>query len=242
VRCAEVRSLLGGYVLQALEPADTDAVRAHLAGCADCAREWSQLGPLPELLDAVHDPDAAPEEPPASLEEAVLDRFARERPPARARGRERRRGARLLRPFARPLPAALAAAIAGAAIALAVNAGLDVGGSAPAKVYGAHLHGAAGPAGPKPYAYARLSSFDAGTRVKLRVSGLRPAPGVVYELWCVYPNGSKVSGGTFRVGSDGRAELSMTTAARVGDYNRLSVERRASGHRGEPVMAGDISY
>jgi hypothetical protein len=34
----------------------------------------------------------------------------------------------------------------------------------------------------------------------------------------------------------------MTTAARVGDYHRLSVERRSPGRRGERVMAGSIAY
>lgn len=252
MRCEDVRELLGGYVLQALEPKESEAVRAHLSGCPGCAREWSLLEPLPELLEAAHDPEVSQAKPPASLEEAVLDRFARERPPLRADGRDRRgggerrgrgRGARALRQLGRPVPAAALAAVAGAAIALGAGAALDGSDDPQTKVYGAHLEGApATPGGPKPYAYARLSTFDAGTRVQLKVSGLRPKPGTVYELWCVYPDGSKVSGGTFRVGADGRAELSMTTAARVGDYHRLSVEQRAPGSRGRAVMAGDIAY
>jgi hypothetical protein len=34
----------------------------------------------------------------------------------------------------------------------------------------------------------------------------------------------------------------MTTAARVGDYHRLTVERHAPGESGERVMLGDIAY
>jgi hypothetical protein len=34
----------------------------------------------------------------------------------------------------------------------------------------------------------------------------------------------------------------MTTAARVGDYDRLSVERHAPGARGARVLAGAIEY
>jgi hypothetical protein len=78
--------------------------------------------------------------------------------------------------------------------------------------------------------------------VELKASGLGSAPGAVYELWCVYPDGSKVSGGTFRADADGRAKASMTTAARVGDYHRLTVEQRRPGKRGEQVLAGDIAY
>ncbi|MDQ3935048.1 MAG: anti-sigma factor, partial [Actinomycetota bacterium] len=80
MNCSEVRTLLGGYVLHALDPAEADAVRAHVAACPDCAREYEELAPLPVLLDAALDPDATPAQPPAALEEAVLDRFARERP------------------------------------------------------------------------------------------------------------------------------------------------------------------
>jgi hypothetical protein len=252
VRCNDVRSLLGGYVLQALEPDESEAVRVHLAGCAACAREWKQIEPLPGLLDHSPDPEASQAEPPASLEEAVLDRFARERPPLRASGRDRRgdgerrgrgRGARMLRRLGRPVPAAAAAALAGAALALAVSSALDGSDEPQVKVYGAHLHGdPATPGGPEPYAYARLSSFDAGTRVDLEVSGVRPRPDVIYELWCIREDGTKVSAGTFRVDRAGRAAVRLTTAARLGDYHRLSVEQRAPGSRGHAVMAGDIAY
>jgi hypothetical protein len=94
----------------------------------------------------------------------------------------------------------------------------------------------------RPYAYARLATADSGTQVKLKASGLTGGPGSVYELWCVYPDGSRVSAGTFRAGDDGRAEASMTTAARVGDYHHLTVEQRRPGQDGRQVLAGDIAY
>ncbi|HEX8068165.1 MAG TPA: anti-sigma factor [Thermoleophilaceae bacterium] len=231
--CDDVRSLLGGYVLHALEPGETERVDEHLATCSDCSREYARLAPLPTLLGAAGGPEPAElEPPPPTLEEAVLDRFARERPTARR--------PRVLRWLARPLPVAGAAAAAAAAVTLLLSDALDSYDPAPAKVYGAHLHGP--PSAPRAYAYARLSSFSAGTRVQLRVTGVRPLPGAVYELWCVYPNGSKVSAGTFRLDDAGRAELDMTTAARVGDYHRLSVERRLPGRGGERVLAGSIAY
>jgi anti-sigma-K factor RskA len=249
VNCADVRSMIGGYVLQALEPEEAAAVRAHVDSCPDCAREHAELAAIPALLDAAHDPDAAPAQPPAALEEAVLGRFAEERRP-------RRRGGRLRAPrwLARPLPAAALAAACAAAITFAATSAFEDGdgGDAP-KVYGAHLHAAAGGApgqgtgsaptgGDEPYAYAKLSKAPSGTRVELKASGLDTAASAVYELWCIYPDGSRVSGGTFRADATGRARATMTTAARVGDYHRLSVERRGPGRRGERVLAGDISY
>jgi anti-sigma-K factor RskA len=231
--CAEVRSLIGGYVLQALEPREADTVRAHIATCPDCAREHAELAHIPAVLDAAPDPELPPAVPPPALEDAVVAGFALDRLPQKRRPRAPRW-------LTRPLPAAGAAAAAAVVITLALTALLGGSGDSGPKAYGAHLHNP--PGAPHAYAYAHLSSFDAGTRVSLRVSGLHARPGVVYELWCVYPNGVKVSAGTFRVDASGRAEATMTTAARIGDYERLTVERHAPGKPGQRVLAGSISY
>jgi hypothetical protein len=265
VNCTDVRTLIGGYVLHALEPGEADLVRAHIGSCPDCSREHADLDVIPALLDAAHDPDATPAEPPASLEDAVLDRFAREHPraegteaePSAAAPARRGGGRRRLRAPAwltRPLPVALVAATVAVAATLAVTGALsgDGGGDGP-KVYGAHLRAAAGGAsgqgtgpapagGERPYAYAKLSTSDSGTRVELKASGLGAQPGAVYELWCVYPDGKRVSGGTFRADPDGRARATMTTAARVGDYHHLTVEERRPGKPDAKVLAGDIAY
>jgi hypothetical protein len=34
----------------------------------------------------------------------------------------------------------------------------------------------------------------------------------------------------------------LTTGARLGEYDRLTVERAAAGGRGRPVMVGSIEY
>src|SRR5207244_13392433 len=91
LRCADCRELLGGYVLHALEPDDAEAVRAHLRHCDRCAAEHGELTPLPAMLDLAGSADAVPERPPAALEEAVLDRFARESAADGARARWRPR-------------------------------------------------------------------------------------------------------------------------------------------------------
>jgi hypothetical protein len=263
VNCSDVRSLIGGFVLHALEPHEEDAMRRHIESCPDCAREHAELSPVAALLDVALDPEATPAEPPAELEDAVLDRFARESGPladdagAGAPASTASEGARRLRPraprwLARPLPAAGLAALAAAAFTLGLTNALDHdGGSSGPKSYGAHLRAVAGSApgqgtdparADRPYAYARLSTSESGTHVRLEATGLSGGPGSVYELWCVYPDGSKVSAGTFRADASGTAEASMTTAARVGEYHRLAVEQRRPGHRGERLLAGDIAY
>ena len=52
--CDEVRELAASFVLGALEPDQADAVRAHLASCADAHIEMAELGSvLPVLADSV---------------------------------------------------------------------------------------------------------------------------------------------------------------------------------------------
>jgi hypothetical protein len=281
--CEECRTLLGGYVLAALEPEEMEAVRAHVAACADCAREHASLAPLPGLLDVAGSTEPVADKPPAALEDAVLDRFARERPrhgseragtpgahagdvagvPAadvagaagatgaaaehgaahhggrgtRVRGARR---ARLRTWLSRPVPAAATAAVAAALVTLAASDMLNGSNYSSAHAYGAWLRGSG--AAPGARAYAKLTTEAAGTKVDLHVRGVRPAPATSYELWCVGRDGSRVSAGTFRVDETGRAHVHLTTAARVGEYDRLAVERLAEGQPGQRVMAGSIEY
>jgi anti-sigma factor RsiW len=266
--CNECRSLLGGYVLHALEPDEAEAVRRHLAACDACAAEHGELTGLPAFLDVAGGVESIAEQPPAALEEAVLDRFASEhRAATRAGGAAggesgtavtpgvaagagpgrrtglRRRVRSLGRGLARPFPAA----VTGAAAAAAVTAALIVlpGGtdSASGNQYTASLSGLS--SAPGATASATLKVLSAGTHVRLSVRGLHGQPDSVYELWCVRDDGVKISAGTFRTDSAGRAEVNLTTAAVPGEYHRLSVERKAFSppvQTGERVMAGEIQY
>jgi hypothetical protein len=88
-------------------------------------------------------------------------------------------------------------------------------------------------------ATADLRAVEAGTSVRLRVSGLDLAPGNGYELWCISKRGDWISGGTFRVSRGGRADVELTSAARPGDYERVLITQ--AGER-EPLMAGHVEY
>jgi anti-sigma factor RsiW len=237
--CDECRSLLGGYVLDALESDEMDAVRAHVAECPECAREYAELAQIPSLLDAAGAVDESPAKPPGRLEDAVLDNFARERPRPEP-GERRRRRPTARRWLTRPVPIATAAAVGAAVVAVALTTGLEGSGPTSAHAYSAALRGSA--LAPEAVAYARLWTRPEGTSVDLRVRRMSFVPGAVYELWCIGRDGSKVTAGTFRVDSMGRASVRLTTAARLGEYDRLSVERLAPGGQGERVLAGSIEY
>jgi anti-sigma factor RsiW len=235
--CPHVREELGGYVLGALEPEERAAVSAHLGTCPECAAEYARLASLPALLrhaDGLEIPAA-----PRAVEERVLDRLAQ------VRGRRPRRGrAGMLGLLARPRRwragltrwrAAGAAAVAGAALGAGITA-LAVSGDdadTPAAQYALQLKGATGAS-----ARAELEPGRGGTELHLWVKGLPPGTEAVYEVRCERP-GWSASAGTFRADARGRAYVVLTTAARIGEYERIRVVRR-SGPRDADVMSGEI--
>lgn len=78
------------YVLDALEPPDTDRMREHLPACPDCRLKYEELRGLPALLRTLTMADVqdivAPTELPQELCEALITRAAT-RPHQRTRKR-----------------------------------------------------------------------------------------------------------------------------------------------------------
>jgi hypothetical protein len=234
--CPHVREDLGGYVLGALDPAERDAVAAHLADCPECTAEHERLAGLPAMLRHAEGLEIPPA--PPAIEERVLDRVAQDR------GRRRRR-AGMLALLARPRRwrpsltrgrAAVAAAVAGAALGAGVTALVHDdggGGGTPAGQYALRLTGSGGAS-----ARAELEPGRDGTEVHLWVKGLPPGAEAVYEVRCERP-GWSASAGTFRADARGRAYVVLTTAARIGEYQRIRVVRRAQP-RDADVMSGEI--
>ncbi len=229
--CPTHGALLGGYILGSLEPAEMEQMRSHVAECPYCGPESRGLGSLPGLLDAIEPADVPPPTLSPSIEEAVLDRFARER---RARRSRRRRRLRLTLPR---LAAAAATCALIAVLAVVLIGGEENGSTAYASVHLAPV-GARSEAGGTAWAQA----VPAGTRVRLRARGLSPRRGGMYELWCVRPDGSWVSGGTFRAANDGRAEATLTAAVRPGDYHVMVVTRHHEGKHGATLLRGQLRY
>jgi Anti-sigma-K factor rskA/Putative zinc-finger len=224
--CRSHGELVGPYVLGALEPAEADEMRRHLAACERCAAEERDLATLPALLDRAQAGDTV-EAPPPRLEEAVLDRFVRERSaPASPPARRWRRAA---------IPAAAAAAVILALLVALLPAGDD-------RAYGrAELRSMA--AGGDAAGVADVEEVPAGTHVDLRAHDLPMDGGDVYELWCVRSDGRWVSGGSFRARGDGSAAAELTAAVSPGEYHVVVVTRRsAGGERGAEIMRGELAY
>jgi hypothetical protein len=231
--CAEVHAALGAYVLGALEPEEREAVAAHVAACPGCAAEHTRLAELPELLRHADGLEIPPTSP--AVEERLLDRIARERGTSRRRLRRRLPAPRLPRGRALAVAAAVAGLLVGAgatALALGTGGEEEYGDSAVAQ-YELRLTGDGGAT-----ARAELEPERGGTEVHLWVSGLPPGAEAVYEVHCERA-GWSASAGTFRADARGRAYVVLTTAARVGEYERIRVVRRGEDG-GAPVLTGEV--
>jgi hypothetical protein len=241
--CSTHGPLIGGYALGSLEPEEMEEMRRHVAVCPQCGPEAHRLEGLPWLLDRIAPDDVPPPTLSPRVEEAVLDRFARERREGSAGGasgrQAGRRPHRLALPIRRPLALAAACLVALiVTLALVLPGGGDDGTTAYATV---SLDPRAGGAGA---ATAWVNEVPAGTRIRLETRGL-PADSE-YEVWCIATDGRWVSGGTFRSDQDGRVEAQLTAAVKPGDYHRMVVTRppegTGGGERGEAVLDGELRY
>jgi anti-sigma factor RsiW len=236
--CDELRPLLGGYVLEALEPEEAEAVREHLPGCAACSAEHASLAELPALLDLATPLDAPDEPLSPAFEEALLDRFARDREAGPAEG-PRRRLPRVA--WTRPR-VAVVSALAAAALSVGTMAALrdDPAPRPASRAFVLPLQAGSGaPAGARIRAHVALSRVRGGTGVHLWASGLPAGPGRVYEMLCE-KRGWSTSAGTFRADADGHIEARLTTAARVGEYDSLRIVYRDERGHTRDVLTGRL--
>jgi len=223
--CREHGDLIGPYVLGALEPAEAVEMERHLAECPSCASERRRLAGLPALLDAAQPDDVSVAALSPQLEDAVLDRFVRER--ARS-ARPRRSWPRLA------IPAAAAAAVL-----LAVALALILPGGDDSAYARAELWSTSG----QVLGSAEVAEAEGGTRVQLHAHDLPASHGKVYELWCVRTDGRWINGGSFQARRDGTAAAELTAAVEPGDYHVVVVTRRSDGgERGAEVMRGKLKY
>jgi len=241
--CPEFELLLAAHAFAALERGEHEEVEAHLAGCADCRRAYSQLGELPSLLDLAGSTQARIASPPPLLEASVLAGL-----PASGERRSRARPRFARRSWGQGSPMG--------------RRGLSVRGLAPALtvilalvVIGATQLPASSPPSPRltlapsplastARAVAILRPRPWGTEVSLQAQHLAPTHGTqIYEVWFVSPRG-RVSAGTFTVGTQGHVTVTLAYAVHAGQYRMLGVTLEPDGlnpaRRGPNILHANI--
>ena len=228
--CDEAREALGGYVLGALEPEERAAVEAHLADLSGvrrraCAARRAARDAAPRRgardparaarrRGAAARPDRARARPPPP---APPPRAA---PPARprARGRlhDRRPAGRRGRDRARPRDRRRRR-------------------ERPAAQYDLRLTGDTGAS-----ARAELSPERGGTEVHLWVKGLPARLGVGLRGALRARRAGAPAPARSAPMPAARAYVVLTTAARVGEYERIRVVRHEGPDRVSPVVSGEI--
>jgi hypothetical protein len=193
-------SLLAAYALGGLDPAEQDAVQAHVAGCPDCQLEVREYTNLRLALDEVP-PEAFLDGPPAGGDLLLQKTLRRAR--AESPGPERRSR----------LGPALITVAAAVALAVALGGGVLIGRqTAPQQVAG-------GPTTTVPENARQARATDSGTGATMAVtlvpkmgwvslhadvSGIQA--GLNCELRVVPKVGEPVLAGSWRVSKVGEAE------------------------------------
>jgi hypothetical protein len=198
IRCADLRALLGVYVLGAIDPAERAVVDAHLAHCRRCRDELAGLAGLPALLGRVtEDQIAQAGPPPHELFESVVARAAAEH-----RARSRRNRAWLA------VAASVALVTGGAGVAGGLRLGADHPAATPtpgpAVAAGTTVHGRDAATGVS--ARITMWSKEWGTAFTVRLTG---APvGSRCRLVAVDRQGRRDVAGGWQVEYEGSAEFS----------------------------------
>ncbi len=219
--CAEPRSLLGVYVLGAIDPGERALVEAHLRDCPRCRDELAGLAGLPALLGRVTEDQLArvAGAPPEPLERA-LRQVAAERRARRRRGRRRLAAA-----------AAVALAMAGAGVAGGLRMG--EGGPAPPPgtvtpapaTAGRTLSGSDAATGVS--AWVTMQPTDWGTAFTVRLTGV--PPGSRCRLIAVDRDGRRDIAGGWRAEYAGYADFhgsSMISSDRIAAVEIRTVDGR----------------
>ena len=219
--CADAEIALGALVLGSLDPAEREAVEAHVASCPTCAAALAEIAPLPGLLHRAALSPAELELGPAP--QRILDgALARVRAEEAASGSEAEAKTKNEAPLApvvplrrRRLPLLAAAAVA--VLALVLGAGWwQASHKAPATLTAS---GSSAASGVK--ATVVMTPTDSGTTLDLTLSGV--TPGEHCSLVAVSANGTHEVTSTWVANYEGDATITGSTGISLADIERFDI-------------------
>jgi anti-sigma-K factor RskA len=241
--CDEVVDSLPAYALEALGEAERAAIQAHVRICPACRGVAAEYAGAAEALLL-----AAPAmTPPPALKQALMARLA-PRPSGARAGLRARLGARF---GARGLGYALALVVAGVALAVglaqaafwsteraALLGRLERQEQALAALAGRDVQVVALAGRPAAQdASGDLRFVPDGTVGVLQARDLPPLPASqAYQLWLIYPDGTRDSGAVFSVPANGRATVVVVAPRPFSAYVRFGISIEPAG--GSPAPTG----
>jgi len=222
----DIRSLLPGHALGALDPEEEERVRAHLRGCARCRRELDEYVRAGDALLL----SVGEAEPPQALEERLMRSVRAMRPI--------RRRPLLANPFAAAAAAVLIIVLAAGNVAQWINSpGFQ------ARTRGLVTIALVG-AGGNREAYGTIVVDMDDSEGVLAVRGLSPLePSLRYQLWLVRDD-KKTSGGSFAVNQNGYGSLLIKVPGGFRSFQRfcISVEpaEGSPAPTRPPILIGNL--
>lgn len=205
--------LLGPYLLGELTVEEERKLERHLEVCSGCRRALDSAQPTHNLLRQL-----AANEPPAELKDQVL---------VRARGQI------LTQPWVRwgfwvtTAAALLIAAVFGVGLFRTITGDSSV--TVPLT---------ATSLAPEAGGEVQAEEVGENLQVKLEVWEMPElADDEYYEMWYYIEDGSRISCGTFKVGSKGRTTVNLTAPATARDYPEIEITREPDD--GDPRASGE---
>lgn len=192
---------VAAYVLDALEPAESQGLREHLLGCAECRAAYDELRDLPDELRRLSPADAEEIVSPAELPDALCDELL-----ARAAARRNRRSRRRVLGVA----AAAAAVVAGAVTGVALPRQQPTSVTVAAYDQQTWVR-----------ASATLTSQTWGTEIRLRLTGVQWAQQCMLVVSAV--DGRRDVAASWVANYKGAFDVTGTTAIPVAQIHGLDV-------------------
>ena len=215
MRCTEVHSNLGAYVLGGLEPEEAAEVRRHLTFCSSCRNELEGLQKINQPLEAA--PPLA--DPPDNLKDEILSRMREEMKLSSSKKEQTSsKGLPLIFP-----------GIAAAALVCIVGLGILFGLQEQSSVTTVQLIPTPALVSEGYWGVAELHPQPSGNqRIELRLNNLdKPEPHSFYEAW--FSSGDKyISAGTFTAEGPGETRVWLTAPPEVRDYPTLLITEQSA--------------
>jgi len=215
MRCIEIHSNLGAYVLGGLEPEEAAEIRRHLTFCSGCRNELEGLQRIKQPLEAA--PPLA--DPPDNLKDEILSRVREEKNLSSIKKEQTpSKGLPLIFP-----------GIAAAALVCLVGLGILFGLQGQPSVTTVQLIPTPALVSEGYWGVAELHPQPSGNQqIELRLNNLdKPEPHSFYEAW--FSSGDKyISAGTFTTESPGETRVWLTAPPEVKDYHTLLVTEQSA--------------